>query len=143
MKRTIYILIFLFVTFSAYAEIFVWTDENGKKHYTDIPPADVDASVVEVKINSYESPSLEKYKGALSSNNKVVLYSTVWCGYCKKAREYFNSNNISYTEYDVEKSSKGKRDYKSMGGKAVPIILVGENRLNGFSPSKFESIYNK
>ena len=139
MKRIIYI--FLLISFSTYAEIYVYTDENGKKHFTDKPPKDAEVSIVEIKINSYESPNIESYSGSLASKDKVVMYSAVWCGYCKKARNYFNENNIAFTEYDVEKSSKGKRDYKNMNGKGVPIILVGKKRLNGFSSSQFEAIY--
>lgn len=44
-------------------------------------------------------------------------------------------------EYDVEKSSKGKRDFKRLGGTGVPIILVGQKRLNGFSWETFEKLY--
>ncbi len=142
MNRLINIL-FLLVAFSVHAEIHVWTDENGKKHFTDKPPMDIETSIVEVKVNSYESPNIESYSGALASKDKVVMYSATWCGYCKKAKKYFNSNNISFSEYDVESSSKGKRDYKRMKGRGVPIILIGDNRMNGFSQSKFESIYKK
>jgi hypothetical protein len=46
-----------------------------------------------------------------------------------------------FSEYDVDKSSKGKRDFKKLGGKGVPVILVGKQRMNGFSAGKFEKIY--
>jgi len=62
---------------------------------------------------------------------------------CKKAKTYFKSNNVKYTEYDVEINAKGKRDFKRLDGRAVPIILVGDKQLNGFSQAKIESIYNK
>ena len=71
------------------------------------------------------------------------MYSTTWCGYCKQARNYFQQNNIAFAEYDVEKSDKGKRDYKKMNGRGVPIILVGDKRMNGFSPGAFEKIYRQ
>lgn len=29
-----------------------------------------------------------------------------------------------------------------MGGKAVPIILVGESRMIGFSSARFEQLYD-
>ena len=67
------------------------------------------------------------------TQGKVVLYSTTWCGYCKKARDYFLDQGIAFSEYDVEKSTRGRRDYARLGGKSVPIILVGKTRINGFS----------
>lgn len=69
------------------------------------------------------------------------MYSTTWCGVCKKAKRYFNQNGISYTEYDVEKSAKGKSDFKAMNGTGVPIILIGDARMYGFSPARFERLY--
>jgi glutaredoxin len=71
------------------------------------------------------------------------MYSTTWCGVCQKAKAYFNQNRISYTEYDVENSTKGKQDFQRMGGKGVPIILVGNKRMNGFSQASFEQLFNK
>jgi len=142
MNRIFYIFFFL-ITVSVHAEIYKWTDEDGKTHFGDKPPADVESSIIEVKINTYESPDIEAFKNIFNKSDKVVMYSASWCGVCKKAKTYFKSNNVKYSEYDVETSSKGKRDFKRMGGRGVPIILVGDKRLNGFSKAKFESIYNK
>ena len=44
-------------------------------------------------------------------------------------------------EYDIEKSSKGKRLYQDLGATGVPVILVGKQRMNGFSEAGFELIY--
>ena len=126
----------------ASAEILKWTDKDGKVHFGDRPPADAVTSVVKVKINTYESPNVEAMQDVLNPKDKVVMYSAEWCGVCKKAKKYFKANNIPYKDYDIEKSSKGKKDYKKLGAKGVPVILVGKKRLNGFSAGSFESIYN-
>ena len=34
---------------------------------------------------------------------KVLIYSTPTCTYCKKAKEYFDENDIVYDEIDVSK----------------------------------------
>ena len=49
-----------------------------------------------------------------------------------------DSEGIAYKEYDVDKSSKGKRDYKKLNGKGVPIILVGDQRMDGFSAQRLQ-----
>ncbi|MFT5419606.1 MAG: glutaredoxin-like YruB-family protein [Candidatus Endobugula sp.] len=69
------------------------------------------------------------------------MYSTAWCGYCKKARKYFTSKGIAFIEYDIEKNARAKRDYDALGGKGVPVILVGKKRMNGFSPQGFDRLY--
>ncbi|MCG7918481.1 MAG: glutaredoxin family protein [Candidatus Thiodiazotropha taylori] len=125
----------------AEAEIFKWTDEHGKVHFTDKPPADADASEVKLKINTIKSVSFDR--SIFNFGRKVVIYSTEWCGYCEKAKRYFKRKKIKYTEYDIEKSSRAKRQYKKMGATGVPVILVGKRRMNGFSEAGFEKIYNK
>ena len=138
----------IILAFASQAEIHRYVDENGKVHFTDRPPADVKSSVVEVKVNVYESPEIVPFVYEPSNENKttgrrkVVMYSTSWCGYCKKARQYFKANNIKFKEYDIEKSKKAKRDYDKLGGRGVPIILVDKQRMNGFSQPMFESMYN-
>jgi len=132
----------LLFSMGAFAEILKWTDSDGKVHFGDRPPADAVTSVVKVKINTYESPNVEAMQDVLNPKDKVVMYSAEWCGVCKKAKKYFKANNIPYKDYDIDKSSKGKKDFKKLGAKGVPVILVGKKRLNGFSAGSFESIYN-
>jgi glutaredoxin len=69
------------------------------------------------------------------------MYSTSWCGYCKKARKYFQANNIPFVEYDIEKNSRAKKRFDRAGGKGVPLILYKGKRLSGFSESGFNRIY--
>jgi glutaredoxin len=132
----------LLFTIGVSAEILKWTDSDGRVHFGDKPPAGAETSIVEVKINTYESPNIEALQEILNPKDKVVMYSAEWCGVCKKAKKYFRANNIPYKDYDIDKSSKGKKDYKKLGAKGVPVILVGKKRLNGFSAATFESIYN-
>ncbi|MCG8489835.1 MAG: glutaredoxin family protein [Chromatiales bacterium] len=123
------------------AEIFRWTDEHGKVHFSDKQPADAEASEVKLRINTIKSVSFDR--SIFNFGKKVVIYSTEWCGYCDKAKRYFKRKKIRYTEYDIEKSNKAKRQYKKMGATGVPVILVGKRRMNGFSEAGFEKIYNK
>ena len=130
-----------FVCFTTYAEIHRYVDENGNVHFTDKPPTNAKSSVVEVKINTYESPAYEFTYTPLEKPQKVIMYSTSWCGYCKKAKKYFKKNKIAFSERDIEKSEKAKREYDKLGGKAVPVILVGDNKLQGFNEAAFEAAY--
>ncbi len=138
-----YILIVaLLAPLSGFAEIYKWTDENGKVHFGDSPDDRDKAERVSLEINSFSSVTyddIEFYQGTHS--DRVTMYSTSWCGYCKKARNYFKKKGISYVEYDIEKDARAKRMYDLLGGQGVPVILVGKKRMNGFSVSGFERIY--
>ncbi|MCG2635145.1 MAG: glutaredoxin family protein [Gammaproteobacteria bacterium] len=128
-------------------EIHQWRDASRQIHFGDKPPEGAGASPVTVTPNVYSAPAVSALAPRASSpvgaarQSKVVLYSTAWCGYCARARAYFWANQIAFTEYDVETTAKGKRDYKRLNGKGVPVILVGQKRLNGFNIDSFEAMY--
>lgn len=74
---------------------------------------------------------------------KVVLYSTSWCGYCEKVRELLTENNIEYHEYDVEVSTEGREQFKRLGGRGVPVVLINGEVLKGYNPSQILKLANK
>lgn len=121
------------------AEVYKWIDANGKVHFSDTKPDTVKAEQLDLQINTYKHVTYES--SIYDVGPKVIMYSTTWCGYCKKARKYFKKNGIAFTEYDIDKNAKAKARYKKMGAKGVPVILVGNKRMNGFSPQGFERIY--
>jgi glutaredoxin len=124
-------------------DIHTWRDAQGRVHFADRPPADVATEIVSVKPNVYESPSIEALGDALEPSPTVVLYSASWCGVCKQARRYFDAQDIAYTEYDVETSTRGKRDFARLEAHGVPVILVGRERMNGFDRAAFNALYRR
>ena len=70
---------------------------------------------------------------AATSQPEVRLYATDWCGYCKMTREFFAANGIRYTEYDIEKSSEALKEHHKLGGNGVPLIVVGDEVINGWN----------
>lgn len=128
--------LFLIASLSAQAEIYKWVDADGNAHFSDVKPAGKDVRAVAPE-RTPPASSGTAHAGA----KRVTMYATSWCGYCAKARQHFQSNNIPYTEYDIERSESAKRMYDQLGGKGVPVILVGDKRLNGFSVSGFNRIY--
>ena len=121
------------------AEIYRWTHESGKVHFSDRAPVNRRSETVELKINTYESVSFDM--SILETNKKVVMYSAGWCGVCEKAKRYCEAHNVAYKEYDVEKSRKGRSDFRKLGAKRVPVILIGKKRMNGFTDKGFQRLY--
>ncbi|MCP4010972.1 MAG: DUF4124 domain-containing protein [Proteobacteria bacterium] len=123
------------------AQVLKWVDDNGKVHYGDVSSQQGQGRVIELNISSYEAVSIIQSEAIKSDS--VVMYSTDWCGYCKQARRYFEKNDIDFVEYDIEKNRTARRAYKKLGAKGVPIILVGKQRMNGFSVAGFNRIYKQ
>lgn len=132
----------LLTPFVAIAEIYKTIDENGRVIFSDKPSET--AEIVEVKVNSVEGPAtVAEYSPGISRSSKVVMYSTEWCGVCKKAKKYMQTNDIDFKEYDIEKNTNAKRKFKKLGGRGVPLILVGDQRMSGFSVRKLDSMLAK
>lgn len=69
-------------------------------------------------------------------SERVVLYSTAWCGYCAKTRELFAQHGIDYVELDVEKSAEGRRGHAAVGGGGVPVVVVNDQTvIRGYRPA--------
>ena len=66
----------------------------------------------------------------------VVLLSTAWCGYCRKLRGDLAEWGVAYEEFDVESSEAGRNAYGMVGGRGVPILLVGDAVVHGYSPRR-------
>lgn len=127
------------------AEVYKWTDESGRVHFSDKPSERHRAQKLDVRVNTYEHVSYERVEVApdiaVDEPGHVTMYATSWCPYCKKARDYFRANDIPYTEYDIENDATAKRRYDRLGATGVPVILVGDKRMNGFSVAGFQRIY--
>lgn len=134
----------LFLHFSVMADVYKWTDESGNVHYGDKPAEHIKAKPIDITINRYGAINYPETSShtKTTAQPKVVMYSTSWCGYCKKARKHFTSKNIAFTEYDIEKNARAKKEYDALNGRGVPVILVGKQRMNGFTASRFDYLYD-
>jgi glutaredoxin len=126
-------------------------DDKGEMHISDSPPpAAKSAGKIEVYKDTQEdslgaAPATAKKKGesrqSLERKKKadVVLYTTSWCPYCRKARDYFRSRGIDFTEYDIEKDKEAavrKRQLDGIGG--VPFAVINGRFVRGFSASAYD-----
>ena len=55
----------------------------------------------------------------------IVMYTKPNCPYCQQARDYYNSNNIKFTEYDAMYDRERQREMLefSSGDPTVPTIV--------------------
>jgi glutaredoxin len=136
-------LLAILVSSLSQAEVYTWKDAQGRTHFGDRPPADSTPKQLELKINTIQRAEVQALDAGMTVDRKVVIYTTDWCGVCRQAKSHFKRNHIPYKEYDVEKSARGRRDYKRLNGSGVPIILVGNQRMNGFSPERFDQLYHQ
>jgi glutaredoxin len=71
------------------------------------------------------------------------MFSAPGCGYCVKAREYFNQNGVAFEELDVSASEDARRRFQDLGGRGVPLILIGDRQISGFDPQAIQAALAK
>ncbi len=149
MNKVLYVLILL-LPITVGAEIYKTVDENGRIIFTDKPTAKAEQVEVDTDANTADGLSDSAYSKANDIKSKkptkqesVVMYATSWCGVCKNARSYMQSNGIKFKEFDIEANDTAHSKYKKLGGKGVPLITVGNNKMSGFSASRLESMLGR
>lgn len=76
--------------------------------------------------------------------NQVIVYSTTWCGFCKMAKQYFDSRGVAYEEIDVEKDpAEGQKIVEETGQMGVPVIRIGSELIVGFNRPKIDEALAK
>jgi glutaredoxin 3 len=70
----------------------------------------------------------------------VTIYTTPTCGYCRVAKDWFRSNHVPFTEYDVSADQrKAEEMVRKSGQMGVPVIDVNGKVIVGFNRPAIES----
>ncbi|MEX0918877.1 MAG: Uxx-star family glutaredoxin-like (seleno)protein [Candidatus Paceibacterota bacterium] len=74
-------------------------------------------------------------------DKQVVIYTTPACQYCRAAKEFFDANEVSYEEYNVQEDlAKRQEMIEKSGQMGVPVIFVGEEMVIGFDEAKLTEL---
>ncbi len=73
----------------------------------------------------------------ISPDHELVFFSATWCGYCDRARHWLNQQQVNYIEIDVESSTEANRLWRAAGGRGVPHVLVGDQKIAGYAPEAY------
>jgi len=153
----IVLLVIVFLPSVCCADLYQWTDENGVKHFSNTPPPEAAGAVrqMEELEGDYEpdpgilKKTLDLFQSGAEQESPppkpkarhrptVVMYTTPTCGYCHRAKAYFNERDIQFTERDVTQSSLARRQFKALNGRGVPLIIIGDQRIPGFNKAAIE-----
>ena len=64
---------------------------------------------------------------------KVVIYSTPTCHFCHMAKDFFSSQNVPFTDYNVATDlEKRKEMVEKSGQMGVPVIFIDDEMMVGF-----------
>lgn len=74
---------------------------------------------------------------------KIKIYTTPFCVYCKKAKEFFEGFGFKYEEIDASKDNLVVNEIiQKTGQMAVPVIEINNQVIVGFNESQIKKLLN-
>ncbi len=113
---------------TAQAQLYRWTDDSGKVHYSDTPPP-ATAKNVAKKESARLANTAAQQSYALQQAIKsfpVTIYTSKDCGEpCKKGLAHLQNRRVPFTEKVVAKQEEIDELTKLAGAPRVPVMIVG------------------
>lgn len=65
---------------------------------------------------------------------KVIVYSTGWCPWCERLKDWLRENKVEFEERDVEKNGEFAAEMlkKTDGDEGVPVTDIDGKIVRGF-----------
>lgn len=71
----------------------------------------------------------------------VTVYSTPTCHFCHLAKDFFNENNVAFTDYNVAEDAERRNELlEKTGQMAVPVIDIDGTLVVGFDQGQITSL---
>ncbi len=130
---------------AASAQMYRWTDDQGRVHITDTPPPpsarDVQKKSSSAGGTAASDTTGQPYALQLAAKNfPVTLYTSQDCEPCGDARKLLNSRGVPFREVLVVDEPQQVELRKVAGSLAVPSVTVGSNLQKGFEESAYHSL---
>lgn len=62
-----------------------------------------------------------------STQPRVTMYTTSWCGDCRMAKRYFDQQGVDYEEVDIDDVPEAAERVMQLarGNRTVPTMIIG------------------
>lgn len=74
----------------------------------------------------------------MKKTTKVTIYTSSNCPNCKQAKAYMQKHKVRFMEFNVERNQRAFKEFQRLGARGVPVIMIGDLRVDGFQPKKLE-----
>jgi glutaredoxin len=127
----------------ATAQVYKWTDAQGKVHYGDVPPPQAkDVQQKRTSANIIETDAQPFETKLAAEKSPVILYSFEGCDSCAKAQAMLDKRGIPYM---LKNTDKDKIELRNLTGDTViPVLIVGKQTpRQGFEESAWNTMLDQ
>lgn len=126
----------------ASAQMYRWTDKDGRVHFSDSPPPagarNVTKKGVPVQGSAAPAPNVPFAVQQAMKDFPVTLYSTPGCEACDHARKLLNARGVPFKEVSVNSEKELAQLQSAVGSNSVPSMVVGPSVVKGFEEGAYQ-----
>lgn len=136
---------------------YQYVDDRGAVHFVtsleEVPPAWRDqAGRIEVERRPDPAP---RRAGARPSRRpfsdvaapsargeaEVVVYSTKWCGWCRKTLAWLDGRGVDYVNKDIESDDRYRSELVEKTGRtSIPVVEIDGELIRGYDPGRMAEL---
>ena len=81
---------------------------------------------------AFKSPEMH-LEGEFVSNQKVEIYTKMFCGFCARAKQLLDAKDVKYTEYDITMGGEKRAEMleRKPDARTVPQIFIDDRAIGG------------
>jgi glutaredoxin-like protein NrdH len=79
-------------------------------------------------------------------SDPVFVYALSTCPWCRKAKQYFEENDVAFEAVDIDLLPDDESDrladeaYTLSGSRAYPVVKIGGEVIVGYAPERFATL---
>jgi glutaredoxin-like YruB-family protein len=78
---------------------------------------------------------------AFSGSPEVVVYSTSWCGWCRKTMTFLRNEGVDFENRDIEADEAWRDELiEKTGGTSIPVVEIDGQIIRGYDPQRMAKL---
>jgi|GEM_PF-166889 len=71
----------------------------------------------------------------------VVVYTTSWCGWCRKTLAWLDARGVEYENRDIERRAAWRDELiEKTGSTSIPVVEIDGELVRGFDPARMDAM---
>jgi glutaredoxin len=78
---------------------------------------------------------------AYAAQREVVVYTTAWCGWCRKTLAFLDRKGVDYENRDIEANDDWREELEEKtGGTSIPVVEIDGQIVRGYDPARMAQL---
>src|SRR5262245_23770575 len=129
-----------------------YTDASGTMRFVgsldEVPPAFL-ASAREVANDRVQRatsepgtrPARAPERAVAARQPDVVVYTTSWCGWCRKTLKFLDERGVAFENRDIEADETWRDELRDKtGSTSIPVVEIDGEIIRGYDPARMDEL---